>query len=107
MAAALLHEQATVQCAHSGSAEPTVTNTRVTVDNKATVLQAPPWRISGCSQPPPNAGNGPCATATWSSGTTRVTSQGQPLLFMTSQATCVPTGTPLSPQSAQTRVLAT
>jgi hypothetical protein len=107
MPSPLLHEGASVQCAHSGDAKPTVTNPRVKVDNKATVPQSGPYSISGCSMPSPSAGNGPCATAQWTSGTTRVTSNNQPLLFMTSQASCVPTGTPLVPQSSQTRVLAT
>jgi hypothetical protein len=42
----------------------------------------------------------------WTIGSTRVTSNGQPLLLMTGMATCVPTGTPLLPIVAQTRVTA-
>jgi hypothetical protein len=53
---------------------------------------------------PPNPG--PCVTAQWIVGTTRVTSNGQPLLVLTSQAVCMPTGTPLLPLVAQTRVAA-
>jgi hypothetical protein len=35
----------------------------------------------------------------------RVTSGGQPLVLMDSQALCAPNGTPLLPVSAQTRVI--
>jgi len=35
----------------------------------------------------------------------RVTSLGQPLLVLSSQAICVPTGTPLVPTVTQTRVV--
>jgi hypothetical protein len=39
-------------------------------------------------------------------GTTRVTSTGQPLAMQGGQAVCVPTGTPLIVVAAQTRVKA-
>jgi hypothetical protein len=45
-------------------------------------------------------------TAQWTVGATRVTSNGQPLLLLTGQAICAPTGTPLLPIVAQTRVTA-
>jgi hypothetical protein len=37
----------------------------------------------------------------------RVLSLGQPVVIMTGVAICVPTGTPLMPVVAQTRVIAT
>ena len=67
---------------------------------------AAPYAVAGCAFVPP-AGNGPCVTAQWSVGAVRVTSMGQPVVIMTGVATCVPTGTPLLPVQAQTRVLAT
>jgi hypothetical protein len=67
---------------------------------------AAPYTVAGCAFVPP-AGNGPCVTAQWSVGAVRVTSLGQPVVIMTGMATCVPTGTPLLPLVAQTRVLAT
>ena len=76
----LLHEGATVMCSHAGQAQPTVPNPRVQVGGMATVNVSPPYVITGCTLPPPSAGNGPCATAQWLSGTTRVVSNGQPLL---------------------------
>jgi hypothetical protein len=54
--------------------------------------------------PPPTAGNGPCVTAQWVTGATRVTSNGQTLLLLDSQAICAPTGTPLMIVMTQTRV---
>lgn len=101
----LLHVGATVLCAHGGQAQPTVPNPRVTVSGQPTVTQTGPYVVAGCPFVPPAAG--PCVTAQWITGTTRVTSNGQPLLVQTSQAICAPTGTPLMPVAQQTRVSAT
>jgi hypothetical protein len=46
-------------------------------------------------------------TAQWVVGAVQVLSEGQPVVIMTGMATCVPTGTPLLPVQAQTRVIAT
>ena len=62
--------------------------------------------VAGCTLPPPIVANGPCVTAQWVSGTTRVLSNGQPLLVQSSQAVCAPTGTPLMIVVTQTRVSA-
>jgi len=67
---------------------------------------AAPYSIAGCAFVPP-AGNGPCVTAQWVMGAVQVMSEGQPVVIMTGMATCVPTGTPLLPVMAQTRVIAT
>jgi hypothetical protein len=59
-------------------------------------MSAPPLVIAGCAFPPPPAGNGPCVSAPWLAGhTVRVKSMGMPLLCQSSQATAVPTGTPV------------
>ena len=76
----LLHVGAQVQCAHAGTAQPTAPNPRVLVSAQPTVLITAPWVVAGCAMPPPPAGNGPCVTAQWITGTTRVLSNGQPLL---------------------------
>jgi len=55
--------------------------------------------------PPPTAGNGPCVTAQWITGATRVVSNGLPVLLQDSQAICTPTGTPLLIVTTQTRVM--
>src|SRR5258706_7822799 len=104
----LVHVGATVMCAHGGQAQATVPNPRVTVSGQPTVAVSGPWVVAGCAFPPPPAGNGPCVNATWipPSGSTRVLSNGQPLLVLSSQAICTPTGTPLVISVTQTRVVA-
>jgi hypothetical protein len=67
---------------------------------------ATPYTVTGCAFVPP-AGNGPCVTAQWVMGAMRVSSEGQPVVIMTGVAICAPTGTPLIPVEAQTRVIAT
>lgn len=95
-----------VICAHGGQATPMPPNPKVLINGQPSVLATAQYQITGCTLPP-NAG-GPCVTAQWipATGTTRVTSFGQPLLVQSSQATCVPTGTPLQITVTQTRVSA-
>jgi hypothetical protein len=100
----LLHLGATVLCAHAGQATPTVVNPRVLVGGQPTVTLTAPYVIAGCALPPPPAANGPCVTAQFVSAATRITSNGQPLLLLDSQALCVPTGTPLLIVLTQIRV---
>ena len=102
----LLHLGATVQCAHAGQAQPTAPNPRVTVSAQPTVTVASPYVVAGCTFPPPPNGNGPCVTAQFVTSAVRVTSNGQPLLLLDSQAVCTPTGTPLLILATQTRVTA-
>ena len=102
----LLHVGATVLCAHAGQAQPTAPNPRVIVSGQPTVTLAAPYVVAGCTLPPPPAANGPCVTAQWVTGTTRVLSNGQPLLVQSSQAICVPSGTPLIIVVTQPRVSA-
>jgi uncharacterized Zn-binding protein involved in type VI secretion len=102
----LLHMGATVQCAHGGQAQPTVTSTRVTVSGQPIVTQAAPYTIAGC---PFNVSGSPvpCVTAQWVTGAVRVTSDGLPVLLLDSQAVCVPNGTPALIVSTQTKVTGT
>jgi len=102
----LLHVGATVLCSHAGQAQPTVPNPRVTVNGMPTVTLSAPYLVAGCALPPPPAANGPCVTAQWIVGTTRVLSNGQPLLVQSSQAVCAPSGTPLMIVMTQVRVSA-
>ncbi len=99
----LLHVGAQVTCAHGGQAQPTVPNPKVTVGGQMTVTQQPPYAVAGC---PFNVSGGPspCVTATWITAALRITSLGQPLLLLDSQATCVPNGTPVIIAGTQTRV---
>ena len=102
----LLHVGAHVMCSHAGQAQPTVPNPRVTVSGQPTVAISSPYVVAGCALPPPPAGNGPCVTAQFVTATTRVTSNGQPLLLLDSQAICTPTATPLIVVMTQTRATA-
>jgi len=106
MPGAILHMGATVLCSHGGQAMPTSASARVTVSGNPIATITAPYTVVGCAFAPP-VGNGPCVTAQWVMGAVRVTSEGQPVAVMTGTAICVPTGTPLAPVAAQTRVVAT
>ncbi len=95
---------ATVTCAHGGQAMPTVTSPRVKVSGQPIVTLGGPYTVAGCAFPPPPVANGPCVTANFVMGATRVMSMGMPVLLMDSQAICVPTGTPLIIAVTQVRV---
>src|SRR5262245_5557382 len=97
----LLHVGATVMCAHGGQAQPNAPNPRVVFSGQPTVTMASPYAIVGCPFKLSSAPS-PCVTAQWATGALRVTSNGQPLLLMDSQAICAPNGTPLLPVVAQT-----
>ena len=107
MGSNILHVGATVQCMHVGTAQPVASNPRVKVSGQAIVTQSNSYTISGCAQPPPTAGNGPCVTAQWTSAATRVKAGGVPVLLKSSQAVCAPTGTGLNILMTQERVKAT
>jgi hypothetical protein len=101
----LLHVGAQVLCSHAGQAQPVVPNPRVMVSSQPTTQQPNPWVVAGC---PFNVSGAPvpCVTAQFVTAATRVTSNGQPLLLLDSQAICAPTGTPLLIVLTQTRVTA-
>lgn len=100
----LLHLGATVTCAHGGQAQPTAVQPRVLVSGQPVTALAAPYVVAGCAFPPPPAANGPCVTAQFVNGATRVFADGLPLLLLDSQAICAPTGTPLIVAVTQTRV---
>jgi hypothetical protein len=101
----VLHVGAVVMCSHGGQAQPTVPNPRVLVNAQPSVTIAGPWVIAGCPFVPPAPG--PCVTAQFVTSAVRVTSNGQPLLLLDSQAVCAPTGTPTLTVLTQTRVTGT
>jgi hypothetical protein len=100
----LIQQAATVMCVHGGQAMAIVPNPAITLDGMPSFLLPDPWLVAGCPGIPPAIP--PCVTAQWIVGTTRVTSNGQPLLLQSSQAVCAPPGTPLLPLVTQTRVTA-
>jgi hypothetical protein len=99
----LLHQGATVLCAHAGQAQPTSPNPRVKVDGQPMVTQAAPHTVAGCAFNVSGAPS-PCVTATWTTAATRVRAGGQPVLLQDSQAICAPNGTPLNIVMTQVRV---
>jgi len=100
----LLHFGAGVTCLHGGQAQPTAVVPRVLVSGQPVVTMASPYVIAGCALPPPIAANGPCVTAQFVSGATRVFAMGLPVLVLSSQAICAPTGMPLLIVTTQPRV---
>ena len=95
----------TAQCVHMGMATPTVPNPRVTVNGQPTVLMTSTYVIAGCPFATPG-GPQPCVTAQFTTGATRVLSNGQPLLLVDSQAITVPNGVPVLIIPGQTRAIA-
>lgn len=100
----LAHQGATVICSHGGQAQPSATNPRVKVSGQAVALLSTPYTVAGCPLTPPT---GPCTAGSWTSGTTRVLSLGQPLVIQGGTGTCLPTGVPLQVTAVQSRVRGT
>jgi hypothetical protein len=105
MPAPVLHLGATVLCSHAGQATPLSPIPRVLLSGQPAATITVPYGIVGCALT--GTPNPPCATGQWTSGAVRVTAGGVPLATMTGMSTCIPTGTPMLPMVAQTRVLAT
>jgi len=99
----LVHMGATVLCVHGGQAMPTAPNPRVLVGGQPVATISAPYTVAGCAFVPPS-GNGPCVTAQWVVGATRVLAGGVPVVVQSSQAICTPTGTPLQILVTQVRV---
>ncbi len=102
----VVHQGAVVTCMHGGQAQPTAPNPRVLVSGMPVSTLATPYVVAGCPFVPPG-GNGPCVTAQWVAGATRVLVGGAPLVLQAGQAVCVPTGTGLIVITTQPRVTAT
>ena len=105
MPAPALHLGAVVMCSHAGQGTPVAPFPRVLLSGQPAVTLSSPYVIAGCALT--GTPNPPCATGQWLVGATRVLAGGAPVASMTGSSTCVPTGTPLVPVSAQTRVLVT
>ncbi len=103
----LLHLGATVTCSHAGQAVPNAPSPRVFVSGQSVSPMSSPYSIAGCTLPPPPNGNGPCVSGQFTSAATRVFVNAVPVVLMDSMSTCVPTGTPMIPGAAQTRVTGT
>jgi hypothetical protein len=100
----LLHQGATVQCAHpAGQAQPTAPNPRVKVSGQPVVTEAALYTVAGCAFNVSSVPS-PCVTAQWVTTAIRVRAGGQPVLLQDSQAICAPNSTPLKIVMTQTRV---
>ena len=105
MPAPALHLGAAVMCSHAGQATPAAPFPRVLLSGQPVVTLASPYVIAGCAltgTPAP-----PCVTGQWITGAVRVLAGGAPVATMIGTSTCVASGTPMLPLSAQVRVLAT
>ena len=100
----ILHLGATVTCSHGGQAVPSAPFGRVLVSGQPVATQAAPWAIAGCGFVAPG-GNGPCVSGSFVTAATRVFAGGVPVVLMDGVTTCAPTGTPMLPVQAQTRVI--
>lgn len=105
MPAPVLHLGATVLCSHAGQATPLAPFPRVLLSGQPAVTLTSPYGVAGCALT--GTSTPPCATGQWLTGAVRVTAGGAPLATMAGSSTCIPTGTPMLPVVAQTRVLAT
>lgn len=105
MPAPALHLGATVLCSHAGQATPLAPFPRVLLSGQPAVTLTSPYAVAGCALT--GTPNPPCATGQWLTGAVRVMAGGAPLATMAGSSTCIPTGTPMLPVMAQTRVLAT
>jgi len=103
----IVHFGATVLCTHAGQATPMASFARVLVSGQPVVTQPTPYVVAGCTFPPPTAGNGPCVTGQWLTGSVRVLAGALPLVLQASQSICAPTGTPMIASVVQPRVIAT
>jgi hypothetical protein len=99
----MLHVGATVVCSDPvpGQATPQMSNPRVRVGGKGTILLLAPYVVSGCGR------NSPCTAGSFTQGARRVKSMGQPVVLTDSQSTTVPNASLLLPRRSQTRVRAT
>lgn len=96
----------TVMCAHAGRATPVAPNPRVLVNGQPSVTIASIYVIAGCPFLTPGGNPLPCVTAQFITASTRVLSNGQPLLLADSQAITIPNGVPLVNIPAQGRAVA-
>lgn len=100
-----LHLGAVLTCSHAGPATPLSPFPRVLLSGQPLVTIASPWGVTGCALT--GSGSPPCVTGQFVTGAVRVLAGGVPVASMAGASTCVPTGTPLLPVTAQPRVVVT
>lgn len=105
MPAPILHLGATVLCSHAGQATVVSPFPRVLLSGQPSVTLTSQYVIAGCALASTSAP--PCVNGQFIVGSARVLAGGAPVATMLGQSLCTPTGTPMLPVAAQTRVLAT
>jgi hypothetical protein len=93
---------AAIVCAHGGQAEAVMPQPRVTLSGQPVVPQTSPMTVAGC--PNPQVPPGPCVSAQWLTGSTRVKVMGIPVVLQDSQALTSPPGVTLEVLGPQARV---
>jgi hypothetical protein len=103
MPSQILHRGALINCSHApGVATPQSSFSRVKVLGQEVVTLRDFYSISACP-----LSTSPCATGQWITGSKKVAAGGFPVAIFDGQSTCAPTGSPMVPRLAQTRVRAT
>jgi hypothetical protein len=100
-----LHLGAVISCSHGGPAQPVAPFPRVLLSGQPAVTIASMYAVTGCALT--GTSTPPCVTGQWLVGAVRVLAGGVPVALMTGSSTCIPTGTPMLPASAQPRVIVT
>jgi hypothetical protein len=100
----ILHLGAAVFCGHGGQAVPVAPVPRVRVSGQPVVTITAPHTVAGC---PFTIAPGPCVSAQWVAGATRVFAMGLAVAIPTGAAVTAPNGAPLVAVAAQPRVNAT
>src|SRR3954453_8652688 len=105
MPAPALHLGPVVTCSHAGPAQPLSPFPRVLLSGQPAVTIASAYAVTGCALA--STSTPPCITGQWLAGGVGRPAGGVPVAVMTGSSTCIPTGAPLLPLSAQLRVLVT
>jgi hypothetical protein len=97
-----------VMCSHAGQAKPAPMPVRVFVMGQPVTPVSATYTVTGCSLAA-SGSSPPCATGTFTTGTTRVMVSAagalSPIVIVPNSGLCVPTGQPLiAPPAGQQRV---
>lgn len=89
----IITADSTVQCTHSGSGTATKKISKVKIKGAKLIPKSSKYSISGCSLPPPIAGNGPCVMGQGASKPLKkVKSGGKQIASKQTKWNCTPTG---------------
>ena len=102
MPGTIAHQGATIKCPHAGTVV-IVPATRAKLTGQAIAI-ASVYTVAGCAaaNPPPL-----CTTGKWTSFSTRVKADGQPVVLLSSTSLSAPSGVPVVIAQTQTRVVGT